>query len=265
MSIKPLDLFDEFRTQIDDLGGDRGAPGIGYWKKWQEDDTPCLHKNADLIRYITYAISEIGIRRPKLDDVNAVCSISVTSASAVYTYDEKILTIEDISLLSTGATLKKVTLDWLYYYKGSTWRTLSGAPEYYIEDAASRSLTLVPKPSSNLTLKLTVYRRYTDTVAWATLATEATPTSALTELGDEYRVALIAGMATRAYRKRDADASNAGLVGFHDAEFAHLVGPPVSLEILETRRQNANLDLEIIPKSYYRRTQRNWWSEGVNW
>lgn len=169
-------------------------------------------------------------------------AISVTSGTATYTLDSRILTIEDVRLASTDTSLAKWTL--MDYRVAANQYTDTGMPTHYLEEPAPFRLKLYPIPTANDTLYLTVTRYPLADFSWATRNV------AVTEPPEFWREALIQGTLNYAYQKRDVDAGDSNRQKFHAMEFERLVGKPVDYRTLESRRYNANLDISLCPKGY---------------
>lgn len=75
-----LELIDDCRLRMDDLGGDTGTipPGNTYY--WEYSDAACLIKNAEWLRFLNQAHKEIAIRTSCYRD--AVASENQTSYGA---------------------------------------------------------------------------------------------------------------------------------------------------------------------------------------
>lgn len=256
MSIFILDMLDEIRQRVNDLGGDRGAPSSGYYVKWQEDDVPCLWKNAELVRAANWAIMELGKRNPILDSTTAsICTIAVVDGTRSYALSPYIQTVESVRLVANGLDLEKTTQDILGTL--GDWQSVEATPTQYFESSSPHKLSLYPLPIANGSLALTVRRRYTDSVDWDVIGAESEPAETFAEIDDEHREALVMGAISRLYRKRDPDAFNPKLAAEFDQEFTLLAGSPIDARTLETRRLQANLVLKIQPASYNIRSRRS--------
>ena len=246
-----LDLISDLRDRLADKGGDR-AQSV----PWEEDDTGCFWHNLELLSYFNKAHREIAVRTQCYRDTEAeLCTITVRAGTARYDIDPRILTIEDVLLSSTGASLIKTQLR--DYRKVANTHTVTGTPTHYLEENRPFRLTLSPIPVVNDTLYLTVYRLPLEDMTWTARKSD------LEEPPEQLSEALIQGALSYAYQKRDADTSDAGRQQFHAKEFEKLVGKPVDYRILENRRFNANLDISIRPQGYIpsvKGTQR--WYEG---
>ena len=178
MSISHLSLLNEIRERLDDLGGDVGIPPSGYTYRWQYDDSGCLWKNMELCAYLNETIHEIGLRKPVFDtdDVD-ICQINISSGTRAYNLDQRILSVDEVRLNSTGLPLIKTTVKRLRelisrYRPAEHWRTTTGAVTHYLEDEFTRQLSLYRIPTASDTLKMTVRRLYKDLVIWSSIATE---------------------------------------------------------------------------------------------
>lgn len=243
MTIEVLDLLDEIRIRADDLGGDRSAPNL--YVRWQEDDTPCLWKNTDVVRAVNWAIGELGRRAPILDNgTSAIAQVSVLALTRAYTLSPAIQTVESVRLASTGASLIKSEIERL---ATAYWQSAQGAPSQYYENTAPHELSLYPLPIATDTLLLSVRRLYADRVDWELIADEIEPCVAFSEIDDTHRETLVVGALSRMFLKRDADTFNAAAAAEYAQEFTRLAGPVVDARTLETRRLSANLTLVMVP------------------
>ena len=91
-----------------------------------------------------------------------------------YALDPLILSIEEVTLASTGQSLTKTTVrDLRVWAAGSSsldinaWKTKTGSPQYYSEDVEPGKITLIPVPVATTdTLLLTVYRLPLEPLDW---------------------------------------------------------------------------------------------------
>lgn len=244
-----LDVIYDIRLRADDMGGDTGLPSPGFSYYWEQDDAGCLFKNAELVRYLNSAHREIAVRTRCYRDTNSeLCQIAVSPNKAVYDYDPRILSTEEVLLGSSEIALEKLQLRDLRAFLSRN--VMPGVPRYYAEEDGPFRLTLAPTPATTDTLYLTVYRLPLEEWGWAKRK------AALDEPPESLRQALVHGALMYAYQKRDADTSDLTRYAFHTKEFETLVGPSVSYRTLEDRRWNANLDMTITPSPYTPRRRR---------
>lgn len=258
-----LELIDDFRARVDDTGGDTGTVPSGFSYYWEYSDSGCLWKNREITQFFNWAHREIAMRRPYRDSTSTgICTKTVVAGTARYTLDPVILSIEDVLLASTGRSLQKTTIRDLRLLAVGTqsltgieaWKTTSGVPQYYCEDAEPGKITLIPVPSADDSLLMTVYRLPLDPFSWTTR------TSELDEPPMQLQETLVQGAMARAYQKRDADTYDPRHAAFHEAQFNQMAGAPVDYKTLEARRWNANLDVSIRPSAYVksRRSSESW-------
>lgn len=242
-----ISVLNEIRERLDDMGGDTGNPPTGYVYRWQYDDSGCLWKNTELVSYLNETIREIGLRKPAYDTDDAtICTISIVIGTRTYALNPLILSINEARLVSTGLPLIKSTVKRMRelvgrYRPTENWRTVTGAVTHYLEDEYERQISLYRTPTTTDTLKMSVRRLYKDTASWTTLAAEATPTAAFTDIPDHYQKALVFGTVSLAYRKRDADTFNMDLAKEADQALELEVGPKVPFVQHEQNRLSANL------------------------
>lgn len=118
---------------------------------------------------------------------------------------------------------------------------MTGAVTHYLEDEHERSISLYRTPTAIDTLKMTVRRLFKDSVSWATISAEATPTTAFTDIPDYYQKALVFGAVSLAYRKRDSDTLNMDFAKEAEQALELEVGPKVPFIQHEQERLSANL------------------------
>lgn len=256
-----LELVRTVREQLNDLGGDGGGN-----VHWEVDDTGCLWKNTEIIRYLNWAHKELATRRPYRDSTtNELCTLSIRANTARYPVDPRILSIENVTLASTGQALIKTTLRDLRVWAAAkftepgvdAWKTKTGTPAYYSEDVEPGKITVIPVPIATTdALYLTVYRLPLEPFDWTARTSDfEEPAEALAE-------ALMAGAMARAYQKRDTETYDPRSIAQYENQFSQLVGGPVDYQTLENRRWNANLDMSIIPARYeHSRSRRTWFDE----
>lgn len=247
MAMAVLDVLDEIRHRLDDVGGDMGNPPAGYYARWQYDDSGCLWKNRELVAYLNEAIIDVGLRKPIYDaDDATICTISVVSGTRVYPIHPLIISIQEVHLLSSGLSLIKTTTKRMReligrYRPTENWRVLPGAVTHYLEDEADRKISLYHMPNTPDTLHLAVRRRFKDAVSWSAIANEATPTALLADIPDVYRSALVYGVTALAYQKRDSDTFNVDLAKEAEQRVEVAIGPKISFAQHEQDRLSANL------------------------
>ena len=252
----PLDLVYDCRLRMDDEGGDTGTVPTGFSYYWEADDSGCLIKNSEWLRFLNQAHKEIAARTSCYRDgyESEVCKIKIVAGTSSYPIDTRILTIEDAFLTSTKLPLTKIGL--ADYREIADATTATGTPIKYTEENRPFRMTLYPIPVINDTLYLTVYRYPLDDLAWDSR------TADVDEPHESLREAMIQGALMLAYQKRDADTGDGGRQQFHAREFERLVGKPVDYATLENRRWNANLDMSVRPSPYVRsRSVRSWLDE----
>lgn len=257
MSILLLELIEDCRNRLDDLGGDTGTVPTGYYKYWQADDASCLWRNKELIRYLKIVLLDIAGRAPwtsegaRGDSLGTPTRLSVKVGNPEVVWNPAVLAAEQIRLVSTGQYLQKVTSSQLYDLFDEDWGTVEGTPVYYVE-VRRGLIRLVPIPIVADELRLVVKRRNLDEFEWEDISHEATPSFELEDVPDDLLEALIVGVCRQAYLKHDADTLNIDLSREYERQFAVLVGPPVSWRQKEARRENANLAYTITPFQYTR-------------
>ena len=260
----PLTLVIDFRLRADDQGGDTGTVPVGYTAYWEYDDAGCLWKNAEIIDLLNGTLREIAARQPIADSATtAVCRINVTANKQDYLWHPCIQTIENVTLNSTGKSLIKTTLrdirQWSVTRRQDTgfeaWKTVTGTPTHYLEDAKPGYLSLYPIPTATDILYLAVQRYPIEDLTWIDRNDD------IPDVPDLLREAILQGMLLLAYQKRDADTSDLNRYKLHEIQFNRLVGPPVDYRTLDARRRNANLEASIRPFAYVTAGRHSRWYE----
>jgi hypothetical protein len=259
MALKLLSLIESTRDRLNDYGGDRGAPSAGYYALWQEDDTPCLWKNAELVGYLKRALRDVADRVPwetegvNADRLGSLHRPKVTAGNSQVALSASILSVEQVRLVSSGELLTKTESSRLAALNGSdAWTTETGTPTHYLEPRTG-ILRLYPIPVIADELRLVVKRRSLAQFEWSEVASESTPTLELADVPDDLEEALVVAVCRQAYLKRDAETYDPNASRECERMLIDLLGPPVSWRQKEARRHNANLDMAIrpaMPKRY---------------
>ncbi len=261
MTIAALSLIEAARDQLDDHGGNTGTPSAGYYAYWQQDDSGCLWRNRELVRYLNQTLRELGQRRPIKD--RAGYPLSLSAGTRLYELEPEIVRIDAITRVSDGNPLVKVTVAemeavtrWNRHRReefSEDWRADTGWPTHYLLDEQQGYLTVYPTPVIDYVdaLRRMVWRTYVDEVSWTAISHEATPAIVIEEVPDHYFEALLAGLCARAYRKRDADAYAPKLAAECEAEFNRRVGPPISLANLDAEHRWADMPGDLTPRTFF--------------
>ena len=227
-----------FRQRVDDLPGDI----VDDSKPWTNDDSGLLWKNAEICQYADEAQQELFIRRHKKDDTTvAITQITVTASLAEYAFDKRILAIERVKFVDSGAdefVLDKTTHQTLDFVRTNWQKDGDGVVDEYIEDFENRSITLYRTPKLAGTLFLTVRRLPLDRLSWSLR-------HKVIEADDENQYDLLDWMMFRAYMKRDAETENPDLAGIHKSLFDERVGERPSAHLQQVRRQERNIDRRV--------------------
>ncbi len=239
-SLTAFELINDFRERVGDTGGDVNQTlGAGFTYYWEEDDSQLAWKNSECLTYLNDAITEFSNRRHFRDSGLAdFCTIQIQAGKRVYSYDSWIYAIENITLGSTGQPLtKKTSRSMDRFYMG--WRTKTGVPCRYVENAHTRTIILDREPTKSDSLILDVQRRSLD---WFTASDWK---DELKEPDFMFREALIEGMKIYAFSKRDRRAFSENEAANAARNFTRMVGPERSAEMLHRERQNANMDVQF--------------------
>jgi hypothetical protein len=265
MALKALAIIEAIRVRLDDFGGSRGAPSPGYYARWQEDDGPCLWKNAELMRYLISTIKEIGVRNP----INDAGTLRLSATSRFYPLDPIWLSIDSVTRTSDGQPLLKTTVSEMQHvdrwYRngrdilrvdgemGADWRSIVGVPTHYLLDERSGFLSTFPRIAPNQTeaLQLIVARTFYADLSWAKIATGVSPSLEIGEVPDHFYDALIAGVCAKAFRVRDSDAADEQLAASAEAEFNYRIGSPKSWHRLNADARWAGSIVEFVPNTRF--------------
>lgn len=261
-----LELIESIRERLYDSGGNRGDPSSGYYATWQEDDTYCLWRNLELIRYLKRAMADIALRAPiseegvSTDAIGALCRPSVTANTAEVSIDSRVIYVDQARRESDPyqtLLIKTTSAALAAKYGGSEWSALTGQPTHYLEPKQG-VLRLFPIPVQNDALRLRVRRGYAVDFEWSDIASEATPTTALADVDDGLYEALVLATCRLATQKSGTDTENFSRSQDFERQLAQVVGPPISIRQREARRENANLGVAIRGSSRYQGSRYPW-------
>ena len=188
-------------------------------REWLDDDRqPYLWSDMALNSYVNQAVTEAVIRVEgiKDDSTTAICTIAVTTPTAEYTLDSRILEVTRAKLASQSRKLNETSI-WDLDTNVAFWETYpASTTTHYYADTTLNKIRLFPAPSTNDTLSLMVLR-----LPLTDLVTETdTP-----ELEVRHHPGLAHWACFLAYQKRDADANDMAKSAHHDKEFTRWVGP----------------------------------------
>lgn len=258
MALKLLALVESIRYRLHDFGGDRGAPSAGFYARWQEDDAPCLWRNAELVNYLKRALRDVADRAPwetegaRSDRAGSLHRPKVSAGNPEVALSASVLTVEQVRLASSDALLVKTESSRLAAQSGGDgWTTAVGTPTHYLEPRRGL-LRLYPIPVVADELRIKVKRRSLAEFEWAEAATESAPTLELFDVPDDLEEALVVATCRQAFLKRDGETYDPNAARECERMLTDLLGPPVSWRQKEARRHNANLITAIRPESYRR-------------
>lgn len=193
-----LDLVKYLRLNILD---DSGGTGVDWAAITEDSPSVDLLRwtNEELVAYINEAERRAARASLLIEDATtaAVCSITVTAGTALYTKHSKILKIKQAKLLSQSDPLIRGSM--LQYQGVPNWETATGTPYGYMEDYTTGFIRLDRLPAVDDTLKLIVYRLPLADMDWATADTDAP------EISEAYHIPMLNYAASLAYRKEDAN------------------------------------------------------------
>lgn len=253
-----LELVLGLRTLLYDIP-DLPAPSAGFIYSWEEDDSPNLWKNAELVSYLNEAQNELARRQPIRDDARCFLTrIALRPNVTRYSYSDKILAIDDIKLESSGLPLTKVSMadEWnrrveqgadIAQFTFPDDVNYTPEPFCYSNDTNERVIVVFDKPTVSDFMLLSVRRLPRDALDWAQRTTQ------IPEFPSHIHDALILWAASIAYRKRDSDTGapiNVDLAGYYQGQFTHSVGPRISFVIEAGRKEVAGKRLRVRTQYY---------------
>lgn len=184
------------------------------------DDTaqPYLWSDDELTEYADDAQKQACRRGRLLVDstTDAICEIAVVAGTSVYTLDPRVIRINRARLSSESLPLRFMQVRALDA-QAPGWEDWEGTPEYLVPDWQSGGIRLVPNPTANATLGLTVVR--------LPLAELNDPDDDF-EIRDEYLRELRHWIVYRAYMKRDSETFKPDKATEALALFEREFGPP---------------------------------------
>lgn len=257
MSLYLLNLIESCRERLDDKGGSTGTVPAGYYAWWQYNDSGCLWKNTEIVRYLKRALRDISMRSPiweegiSADLLDEQCRLTVTVNNPEVVIPGQIQAIEQVRLVSSGLLLPRTTTARLDAEFGSSdWATETGTPDRYLEPRAGY-LRLYPIPDAADEIRLIVQRGFLTDFEWSDVRTDASlDLYELSDVPDELEEAIVCAVCRYAYLKRDADTFNLSLSQEYERQIALLIGPPVTYRQSMARRSNANLPISIRGHRY---------------
>lgn len=235
-----LEVLDDIRTDLDDVIRQKTPETLLY--SWQEFDDDLIWSNRQLTRFLRTVVTEIGIRNPRLDEHY---QLWIDPDYASYPYSPLIEWIESVHI-GNRALIKATRAD----MRKNGWRQEKGRVDYYFEDFDQRALRVWRIPTEMAELDMVVYRQFDEDIRWERIQFEDTLRTTFNELPADYHEALLLGVCALAYRHPDADSFNLRAAEMYEQRFMERVGPPVSMEMRELRRQEANLTRQVEYNDY---------------
>lgn len=242
-----LDLVARLRQRLDDEGGDTGTVPVGYTYYWESDDSGCLWRNAELVRFCDAACMELAYRVPVVDsEDNETTRIYLYPNTARYAIDSKVMAIDAVVLNSTGAVLSKIADadSRNQQYDRDTTYSSPDAVKWYRDDMSTLQLTLFATPTVADVLKLTVRRLPLETLDWTQRKVQEP------EFPPQLQEALLDWACMQAYLKRDSDTTNMELAGYFQGQFTDRVGPRVSFQLAQIHKEVAGVRIRTRATYY---------------
>ncbi len=224
------DLLTRLRTDfLDDTGGD-------VVTSWTTDDEDCLWSNAELVRHLDAAQNEFCERLAIRDaSTPAVVDITLVDGTAKYALHASIISVEEVTLASTGAPVCKLYEE----ERAAMYQTVNDLDDvkYYQEDIDARSLRIWATPSAADTLNMVVLRRPINAMVWSDWATAGSTTP---EIDAHFHESLLYWAAHLALLKADSDTRDMEMSGRYQGKFTQIVGPRRTAQEQHIRKQAAN-------------------------
>ena len=200
-----------------------------------DEIAPHLWSDEYLTKRLNDAVQEAALRARLLveSDRNDICRIAVTAGRAEYTLHPSVVVVRRASLASDRSNpLIRTTTAALDGWDrcSNTWRTDTGTPEYIVRDAQSRKITLVPIPTEDTFLHLTVWRN----PAEDEVMEDDTDEPAIDAM---YHDKLFHWAVFRALTRRDTEQNSTKDADRHLTEFETVFGPrptAAQLQVLST-------------------------------
>lgn len=221
------DLVLAMRQRLDDFGGDTAQ------SLWEADDSGCLWKNTEISAALAEAEREFCRRVPQrasgVTDINDELNIPLIQDQSDYAIDERVLTVRQVLLASSGRGLERKMLSEVA--ECPSLRTLSDI-RYYLLDAAALTLTTLGVPAAADTLLVSVTRLPSAVLTWvnAAGAQDQDPMIRASRHMD-----LLHWAERLLYLKRDADTYDPAAAERAGARFTDAVGDPVDAHLEEWR------------------------------
>jgi hypothetical protein len=177
-----------------------------------DNQTPYLCSDVELLAYINKTINEFCDKTEILIDstTTAICRITITSGTAKYALEERVVAIKRARLITYDQRLTKRTSQFMdrYYGDWDSAMVSTGTPLAFLQDVDTGYITLYPTPDAGDTLKLTVSRLPLTQMSLTALT--ASP-----EIPFKYHYDLLDGILWRAYSKQDAETHDATKANNH--------------------------------------------------
>lgn len=211
-------------SMLDDTGGH----GVD-WESIAEDDVEAAQlrwTNEELSAFISEAERIAAASALLLRKSESSFNISVTSGTAEYDLDPKILKLKGVELDSNGRNL--IRAEYEDFRNKPRWRDVEGTPTHYVVDENDTTILLYPKPVIDDTLHLVYNRLPLNDLSWDN------PNSS-PEIPEQYQVRMLDYAAYLAYMKDEANTFDpsraASYKGLFESNFS------ISTPYSETRRK----------------------------
>lgn len=219
-----LDLVAMLRRRLNDTGGDKGPPPVGYRYYWEADDTTCLLSNDDCVDFINEAEREFCRRRPLLGERE----FWVGAGTSTYWLDDNVLAVRWIRAKADGRAIRRITRE-----ERDRAPVVATPCSVYLEEPERRRIELLAVPTTAETLVLAVEMLPDEPMTWA--CRDDCPT-----VEEPWHATLVDHAAHLAYRVRDFDTHDPVAAERSALAFDRAVGPPRPAPDIEWRRRLAD-------------------------
>lgn len=186
---------------------------VARWRLFLDDSVETyLWSNAELTAYANAIIDELCLEIPLIEDSTtaAICQVAVTTPTATYSIDPRIVFVQRAKLGSQTQPLPTRTVAWMDA-NIADWENATAADPIYLiaQGLGTNTVRLYPPPDANDTLYLTVTRKPLSDLSWST------PTAA-PEIPTRLHALLDNGVYFMAYNKQDADTYSPKKAAYHE-------------------------------------------------
>lgn len=199
---------------------------IAHCREDSGDTSEPPRTSDDQWRRFADAVQNEAARRARLlvdSTTVAVCQIAVDAGTATYALDRRVLWPRRVMWAGRAQPLRPLDVRELDESRPG-WEAIEGPePEGYVRNNGTGTITLVPKPTVDGVVNMTVVRLPLVRLTELTDETTEGP-----ELQEHTHEALVQGMLEKHFMKADPDVNDPDRAKTHRALFELEFGPPVS-------------------------------------